>query len=332
MTSPVALHGAGGSHQRAILCVATALEKWASRVAMNLVLGEMDFDYNRLLADAARELAQEPSIQTTMEHVVAQCVDSVRACDQAAISVADGGDIRTLAATDASLVVMDQLQLTLGEGPTMDVLRSLSHHEPVVCPRLADGARWPRWSRRVVEESGHAALLSFCLFASEISSGTLVLYSRSPEGFDQEDLLEGQVLAGHASVALAAELKERQLSQALETRTVIGQATGILMERFGVTADQAFAVMRRVSQNHNVKLHVLAEHLVNTGVLLDPARPDRPGRQHAPGGTGGAGRSDNAAQRTRSGRSTQSGRAGQSGQSGQSRRDTTIEATDAPPS
>lgn len=332
MTSPEALHGAGGPHERAILVVATALEKWASRVATKLDLGEMRFDYNRLLADAARELAQEPSIQTTMEHVVALCVDSVRGCDQAAVSVADGGDIRTLAATDDSLVALDQLQLTLGEGPTMDVRRSQPHHEPVLCPRLADGDRWPRWSRRVVEESGHAALLSFCLFASDASSGTLVLYSRSQDGFDQEDLLEGQVLAGHASVALAAELKERQLSQALQTRTVIGQATGILMERFGVTPDQAFAVMRRVSQNHNVKLHVLAEHLVNTGVLLDPARPDRPGRQHTPGGTDGVAHSGSAAERTRSGPSTQSGRPGQSGQSGQSHRDTTIEATDAPPS
>jgi len=280
----------------------------------------MDFDYNRLLADAARELAQEPSIHTTMEHVVALCVDSVPGCDQAAVSVADGGDIRTLAATDDSLVVMDQLQLTLREGPTIDVLRTLSHHEPVVCPRLADGDRWPRWSRRVVEEAGQASLLSFCLFASEGSSGTLVLYSRSENGFDQEDLLEGQALAGHASVALAAELKEHQLSQALETRTVIGQATGILIERFGVTPDQAFAVMRRVSQNHNVKLHVLAQDLVNTGVLLDPSRPDRPGRQHAPGRTDVVAPSDGAAQRT------------QSEPSRQSRPETTIEATDAPPS
>jgi hypothetical protein len=309
--------------RRAILGPAAALERWASRVAPNLALGEMDFDYNGLLADAARDLAQEPSIHTTMEHVVALCVDSVRGCDEAAISVADGGDLRTLAATDDSLVVMDQLQLTLGEGPTMDVLRTLPHREPVVCPRLADGDRWPRWSRRVVEESGHAALLSFCLFASEGSSGTLVLYSRSQDAFDQEDLLEGQVLAGHASVALAAQLKEHQLSQALETRTVIGQATGILIERFGVTPDQAFAVMRRVSQNHNVKLHVLAEHLVNTGVLLDPARPDRPGRQHAPGETDVVAHSDRAAQRTQ---------ARQSGGSGQSRQEATVEATDAPPS
>ncbi|HET7072150.1 MAG TPA: GAF and ANTAR domain-containing protein [Nocardioides sp.] len=229
----------------------------------------MDFDYNRLLADAARELAHEPSNATTMDHVVALCVDSVPGCDAAGVSVADGADIRTLATTDDSLVVMDQLQLTLGEGPTLEALHN---RESVVCLRLADDHRWPRWGRRVVEESGHASLMSFCLFASDDSSGTLVLYSRKEDGFDHEDLLEGQVLAGQASVALAANLKEQQLTQALETRTVIGQATGILIERFGVKPDQAFAVMRRVSQNHNIKLHLLAEHLVQTGVLLDPSQ------------------------------------------------------------
>jgi hypothetical protein len=261
----------------------------------------MDFDYNRLLADAARELAQEPSIATTMERVVAMCVDSVPGCDQAAVTIAQGtADIRTLAATDDSLVVIDQLQLTLGEGPTFEALHN---RESVVCPRLADDDRWPRWSRRVVEESGNAALISFCLFASEESSGTLVLYSRHEDGFDHEDLLEGQVLAGHASVALAANFKEHQLSQALETRTVIGQATGILIERFGVSPDQAFAVMRRVSQNHNVKLHVLAEHLVQTGVLLHPSRGGQP---------------------------VQSDQSDQSDQSMQSGQDRTIEVAGAP--
>jgi hypothetical protein len=116
--------------------------------------------------------------------------------------------------------------------------------------------------------------MSFCLFSSGGSAGVLILYSRSGDGFDPEDMLEAQVMAAHASVALATQFKEHQLHQALETRTVIGQATGILIERFGLTPDQAFAVMRRVSQHHNIKLHVLAENLVQTGILLDPSRTD----------------------------------------------------------
>ncbi|HEY3529320.1 MAG TPA: GAF and ANTAR domain-containing protein [Nocardioides sp.] len=236
----------------------------------------MDIDFNRLLADAARELAQEPSAVTTLERVVELCTDEVPGCDDASISVAEDGEIRTVAATDDSLLALDRLQVILGEGPCLEAVRS---REAVVSNDLFGDTRWPAWSPRVVEEAGLRSLMSFCLYSSGESAGTLILYSRKDDGFDPEDLLEAQVLAAQAAVALATNLKERQLHQALETRTVIGQATGILIERFGLTPDQAFAVMRRVSQHHNIKLHVLAEHLVQTGVLLDPSRPGEPRRQ-----------------------------------------------------
>jgi ANTAR domain/GAF domain len=231
----------------------------------------MDYDFNRLMADAARELAREPSVVTTLERVVELCTDDVAGCDAAAISVVEGGVIRTLAATDPVLFTLDQLQVELAEGPCIEARRS---HEAAVSNDLTSDSRWPEWSGRAVDESGLRSLMSFGLFSSGDSAGALILYSRSVDGFDHEDLLEAQVLAAHASVALATQLKERQLHQALETRTVIGQATGILIERFGLTPDQAFAVMRRVSQHHNIKLHALADHLVQTGVLLDASPRD----------------------------------------------------------
>lgn len=233
-------------------------------------LGAMDNDFNRLLADAARELAQEPSVVTTLEHVAELCTATVTGCDAAAISVAESGAVRTLAATDPSLLALDRLQVELAEGPCFEASRS---REAVLIDDLARDRRWPRWSDCVVKDASMCSLMSFSLFASGEAAGALILYSRRAGGFDHDDLLEGQVLAAQASVALATNLKERQLHQALETRTVIGQATGILIERFGLSPDQAFSVMRRVSQHHNIKLHVLAENLVQTGVLLDPNAP-----------------------------------------------------------
>lgn len=244
----------------------------------------MDYDFNRLLADAARELAPQPSVVTTLERLVALCTESVAGCHHAAITVAEDGEIRTLAATDPSLLTLDLLQVELGEGPCLE---ALTKNEAVVCQDLRHDQRWPAWSARAVADADLRSLMSFCLFSSGGSAGTLILYSRSDTGFDHDDLLEAQVMAAHASVALATQFKEQQLHQALETRTVIGQATGILIERFGLTADQAFAVMRRVSQHHNIKLHVLAEHLVETGVLLDPGSRDDPaaGRGKGEGGS-----------------------------------------------
>jgi AmiR/NasT family two-component response regulator len=79
------------------------------------------------------------------------------------------------------------------------------------------------------------------------------------------------VFAQHASVALATAKREEGLRVAIDTRHLIGQAQGILMERFGLTADKAFSVLRRYSQDHNVKLRDLAEELVNTREL--PSAP-----------------------------------------------------------
>jgi len=92
----------------------------------------------------------------------------------------------------------------------------------------------------------------------------LNLYSREPEAFDLDDIYNGEALAAHVAVALAASRQAEQLGMAIATRTVIGQAEGILMERFDISAEQAFAVLRRVSSHSNVKLNRVAEQLVRT--------------------------------------------------------------------
>jgi AmiR/NasT family two-component response regulator len=73
--------------------------------------------------------------------------------------------------------------------------------------------------------------------------------------------------AAHAAVALEAAQTEAHLRSGLVTRTVIGQAEGILMERLKITADQAFGVLSRLSQESNVKLRDLARNLVETGEI-----------------------------------------------------------------
>jgi len=234
---------------------------------------DVDFDFDHLLADAARELATEPATVTTVERAVELCRETLSACALAGISVVENGRIVTLAATDEILQSIDRHQLELGEGPSCEPWRN---HEVLSSPDLSHDPRWPVWGPRVVAGAGLCSVLALPLFATPDARGMLTLYARTADAFDDGDQLEAQVLAAHASVALATGLKERQLHRALASRTVIGQATGILIERFGLTPDQAFSAMRRVSQNHNIKIHALAEHLVRTGVLLpqDGEPPD----------------------------------------------------------
>jgi transcriptional regulator with GAF, ATPase, and Fis domain len=253
------------------MSVATELETPGIPGRIQPDSGAMDNDFNRLLASAVRDLDGEPAIATTLERAVAMCTEAIEHCDLAGVTISTARDVRTIAASDDLLHTLDALQLELSEGPSCGELRV---EDLVTANDLQHDLRWPAWGPEAVAAAGVCSLLGFRLFATTEALGALTLYARMPAAFTHEDVLEGQTLAAHVSVALAATVKEAQLHRALESRTVIGQATGILIERFGLDADRAFAVMRRVSQNHNIKLHAIAEHLVRTGVLLEAASPE----------------------------------------------------------
>lgn len=107
------------------------------------------------------------------------------------------------------------------------------------------------------------------LATGEQTVGALGLFSDRPAAFDSDDEAIAHVLASHASVALAIARMEASLAQAVDARLLIGQATGILMERYDIDADQAFAVLRRYSQTMNSKLHQVARRLIETRRLPD---------------------------------------------------------------
>jgi GAF domain-containing protein len=235
-----------------------------------------DFDID--VAAAAREMAEEASVLATLERAVRMCVETVPHCDLAGICVAEHGRVETLAASTPELKLIDELQFELGEGPCVDSLRQ---DETVTANDLATDPRWPRWGTMVSEQVGVRASLSYRLFTSREVLGALTLYSREAGAFDHDNLAEGYVLAAHAAVALTSSVKEAQLTHALERRTVIGQATGMLMERFGLDADAAFGVLRRLSQTQNIKVVDLAAELVQRRRLPETDRKPK-GRERRP--------------------------------------------------
>jgi hypothetical protein len=101
----------------------------------------------------------------------------------------------------------------------------------------------------------------------------LNLYSKGVDAFDDDARSLGSVFAAHAAVALSTALHDEQMDAALQSRDVIGQAKGILMAREGLTADQAFDMLRRASQRLNVKLRELAEEVAYTGEPPESAPP-----------------------------------------------------------
>lgn len=108
-------------------------------------------------------------------------------------------------------------------------------------------------------------MMGFLLYTEQEDLGALNLYSARPAAFTKGSETVGWLLASHGAVAFSSARTADQLQQAIETRHTIGEAMGILMERLKITEDDAFALMRRVSQERNVKLRDLARQICESG-------------------------------------------------------------------
>jgi hypothetical protein len=139
---------------------------------------------------------------------------------------------------------------------------------------LAVDTRWPRWIPQAAR-LGIGSVLSLRLEApAGQAHASLNLYAEKPYAFDPTDLAIASIYARHAGTALDVARTQDQMSSAIRSRQIIGVAQGILMQRFGLSLDSSFEVLRRYSQDHNVKLRTIAENLVKacglpTGTLLE---------------------------------------------------------------
>ena len=222
----------------------------------------MSIDLSRQLGDAARELKGSGDPSTTMERAVHLAVQLVRGADEAGITLARRGKgVETPAATDQLVEKVEGWQFELDEGPCLD---AIGKQEVVRSRDVGVDERWPSWGPKVARETGIRSMLCFRLFTHEDVVGGMNLYSYNVDGFNEDDLEEGLAFAAQTAVAIAAAREIAQLRLAIDGRTVIGQAQGILMERFQIDPTQAFAVLARVSQDRNVKVRQIAEELVVT--------------------------------------------------------------------
>ena len=215
---------------------------------------------SRHIADAARELQGETGAQDTMDKTVKLAVGLVEHCEEAGISlVRPDKSIDTPAATSDSARKVDELQYQFGEGPCLDAIHQ---YEVVSCPDLANETRWNDWGARTARETGVRSMLCFRLFTNQDTVGALNLYATIPDAFDTDDRDQGLALAAHAAIAVAGAQNVDHLRVAMDRRNLIGQAQGILMERYELDSEQAFAVLVRASSNANVKLREIATQLV----------------------------------------------------------------------
>jgi transcriptional regulator with GAF, ATPase, and Fis domain len=225
-----------------------------------------DGDLARALADIAQALDTD-SVHETLQRTVDLAVATIPGCEHAGVSVVHYGKISTPAASDSVALRVDAIQYEVGQGPCLD---AIAHEGILQSDDLAVESRWPRFSTRAHDETGVTSILAFRLFARERAIGALNLFSEQKAAFRPEDHETGLLFAVHAAVALQASQRTEKLLAALETRDVIGQAKGILMEREHITDEEAFQILVRASQRLNIKLTVVA------GRVADPNLSDKP--------------------------------------------------------
>ena len=191
-------------------------------------------------------------------------LDLIPGTELAALVVPDGpGRLAARAASGEKSLQMVDLQNRLGEGPGLD---AVSRPEPVEVADLDAESRWPSFTP-AARELGVRSLLSIPLVAGTRILGSLSLAAGRPHAFDGESQAMASLFAAHATIALSGQEWQRNLITALGSRDVIGQAKGILMERFRITPDAAFALLVKASQRTHTKLRTVSEELCRTGVL-----------------------------------------------------------------
>ncbi len=231
-------------------------------------------DLNQLaedLGELARSLEEHDDPDVMLAEIIAAAVAMVPGVDEGSVSVVTGRrNIGSQAPTGDLPMQVDALQEETQQGPCLD---AAYEHLTVRVTDMASETRWPEFARRA-SQAGAASMLSLQLYVEGDNLGALNLYSRTPNAFDDESEQVGLLFASHAAVAYAGVRKEAQLVQAVGSRTLIGQATGILMERYTISPERAFLVLTRVSQNSNRKLHDVATELVRHGTV--PGLPAAP--------------------------------------------------------
>ncbi|MCD2196612.1 GAF and ANTAR domain-containing protein [Actinomycetospora endophytica] len=203
--------------------------------------------------------------------VLERIVHAARAvvgADVVSVTLRLDGGFTTPVETDPVASKADAVQYEHEEGPCVEATVSpgLGY---ALSADLRHDSRWARFGPAAADLGLHSVLATG-MFPRDARPrmGALNYYSRTPGGLDEADKDVALVFATHAAVALkgaqaveAAELRSTQLAEAVQSRDVIGQAKGILMERRGLTADEAFDTLRRTSQDLNVKLRDLAKTL-----------------------------------------------------------------------
>src|SRR4051812_10782142 len=223
------------------------------------------------LTEAARTINHPQSLGETLDAIVAATVRTVPGFDHVGISVVrPDGSFETMAGTDQLVWQLDDLQYSVDEGPCLQAMRT---NGVVVAERVRHEQRWPRYIPPAVQ-AGLRAQLAMGLHDEGKTLGGLNLYSTDSESVPSDAVAIAGMFASHAAIALGHARDRENLGEAVTSRQLIGQAIGLVMQRYGIDEKRAFDFLVRAASAAEVKVRVIAQEIVDTANQMFAPRSD----------------------------------------------------------
>ena len=229
-------------------------------------------DYALSIAEAVRTLNTPRSLDDTLQTIVEVACNSVPGFDHVGIATLERrGDIVTRAAIGDVVMPLDKAQYGLREGPCSEVLQ---FNHVVSVSSMKDEQRWPHYVRQA-QELGVRSQLAVKLYLDDNTLGGINFYSTTSDHVSDDAQAFAALFATHAAIALGHAQEREQFSEALSGRRVIGQAIGLLMQRYSMDEDHSFGFLVRASSHRNIKLRAVAQEMVDNAnaVAVSHARP-----------------------------------------------------------
>lgn len=217
----------------------------------------------RRLAEMVLDLPQRtsPDAVAVLKELTDSAAKSVPGAQHAGITVTDRHNhIETQSATSEYPILLDDIQRQHRQGPCLTA--AWQNHTMRIDDLTAE-QRWPHYREDALRRTPIRSVLSFQIFNNRQMAGALNFYAERAYAFGDNSVEVGLAFATHAALAWNISRRDDQFRSALASRDIIGQAKGMLMERFGIDAVKAFDLLKQLSQESNTPVVEISHRLVN---------------------------------------------------------------------
>ena len=212
----------------------------------------------RLVSDLHQRAVLD--IPTFLRGAIEGAVELVPGAQYAGVTVTQRrGRSETAAATHRYPAMMDDIQNRCQQGPG---LSAGTLHESIRVDDLVSDHRWPLYREETLEQTPIRSILSVKMFDEGRTSAIVSFYAERASAYDDESVNVGLIFATHTGLVWNMMRRDQQFRSALASRDLIGRAKGRMIERFDIDDDQAFAMLKLMSQNSNTPIAQVAQRVV----------------------------------------------------------------------